>query len=307
VGKYYESGNIRDMIGNVWEWVSPSAFDKESSYVRPVKGGGFADLGESCYIAFTAYSSPKVKVRDRGFRCAVSFDRLYENHLRKIWKLPEIKEEFKDEPGMVYITKGPFAHGETETTQFTPAFFIDEAEVTNADYAKFLETLSPAERKARTPLSWSEGSIPAGQEKHPATMISWLDAKAYAAWAGKRLPTPQEWEKACRGGGKVYRKFPYGREFGKLCHTKESAYGMYQNSARPVKSQIPGQSFFGCHNMGGNVSEWVDMQNPSAPIYYMGASFMKPGEKWPAWQKGQSASNEKLPDVGFRLVKDVKE
>src|SRR5437899_2908374 len=87
-------------------------------------------------------------------------------------------------------------------------FYIDKYEVTNESYSRCLETTG-----REKPWHWGGGKIPQGQEKWPVYNVSWTDAQAYCTWAGKRLPSEAEWEKAERGG--LDRKlYPWGDEFG---------------------------------------------------------------------------------------------
>src|ERR1019366_5829986 len=106
-----------------------------------------------------------------------------------------------------------------EGTDTIPAFLIDRYEVTNAQFARFVA--SGGHRHAslwgrqfvdRTgtpgPRGWSRGSYPEGRENHPVTGVSWNEAKAYARWAGRELPTLIQWRRAALGDSDF--AFPWG-------------------------------------------------------------------------------------------------
>ena len=139
-----------------------------------------------------------------------------------------------------------------------PAFYIDKTEVTNAAYLKFCQATHYL-----VPPDWKDDTFPAGEADFPVTRVSWFEAAAYAHWAGKRLPTEAEWEKAARGtDGRTY---PWGNDW------KEQ--NLIWNRSKPDKvgSKPAGASPYGALDMAGNVYEWTSdwyAPYPDAPIKY---------------------------------------
>lgn len=166
------------------------------------------------------------------------------------------KEQWQELETMITIPAGEFIMG-TDMGRADPqdkpqrkvalaGYKIDKYPVTNAQYARFV-----AATNRRPPLHWKNGKIPAGFERHPVTMVSWFDARAYAEWAGKRLPTEIEWERAARGTDG--RRWPWGDTMDPL---RLNTY--YQIGSTTVVEAYPsGASPDGVFDMAGNVSQWV--------------------------------------------------
>jgi formylglycine-generating enzyme required for sulfatase activity len=164
---------------------------------------------------------------------------------------------------MVYIPAGRFMMGSEEGDKderprqevHVDAFYIDRAEVTNAQYKKFVDATGHRTPKAalgvHLPYEWVDGRFPRGRGEHPVVLVSWEDAVAYALWAGKRLPTEAEWEKAARGtDGRTY---PWGNEWDpSRCNSAAAR----RRGTMPVGSCPTGASPYGCLDMAGNVQEW---------------------------------------------------
>lgn len=150
-----------------------------------------------------------------------------------------------------YIYRRPerFADEQPQLVVYLDAFYIDKYEVTNAQYKKFL-----SDTKRIPPYYLNE---PLYNHPDQAVMgIAWSDALAYAEWAGKRLPTEAEWEKASRGtDGRIW---PWGNQWDptKLNANDVGAVDGYVYTA-PVGSYPQGVSPYGVHDMAGNVWEWT--------------------------------------------------
>jgi len=156
---------------------------------------------------------------------------------------------------MVYIAGGEFIMGsddgnEDEKPQRAvnlDGFNIDIYPVTNADYKAFVDATGQP-----PPHHWEGSTYPEGKGDHPVVWVSWHDAQAYCQWAGKRLPTEAEWEKAARGTDG--RKWPWGDTFDPAkCNAKESGIG----ETAPVGKYPEGASPYGVMDMAGNVWEWT--------------------------------------------------
>ena len=142
---------------------------------------------------------------------------------------------------------------------FLSSFYIDKYPVTNAGYKKFIdETGHPVPHKSSPlarPFNWNRDTkmFPVGKGDHPVVMIDWHEAHAYAEWAGKRLPTEAEWEKAARGtDGRIW---PWGNEWMSDCcnHGINGAKG-----TTPVNTFEKWASPYGVVDLAGNVWEWCD-------------------------------------------------
>ena len=169
---------------------------------------------------------------------------------------------------MVLIPAGDFQMGSDDSqayndekpvhTVYVDAFYINKYEVTNAQFKAFVDA-NPQWLRDNIPLKygdgsylwhWSGNSYPSWKGNHPVVYVSWYAAMAYANWAGKRLPTEAEWEKAARGG-LVEKKYPWGNAI----NTSQAAnYNRDVGNTTPVGMYAP--NGYGLYDMTGNVWEW---------------------------------------------------
>ena len=252
--------------------------------------------------------------------------------------VPEETEAVEAPAGMVYIPAGEFEMGcDPEQnggfscmadslplhTVFLDAYFIDQFEVTNVQYAECVAADGcdmPTRSESETRESYFDNPDYAD---FPVVFVTWEDADAYCQWAGKRLPTEAEWEKAARGP--AVQAFPWeGGEVscnvansfdnlgGSTCVGDTSAVGSYPD----------GNSVYGVADMAGNVWEWVSdwysetyygespSENPAGPD---GSSnkVLRGGGWGSTWPQILTASRTFDPnfnssnDVGFRCVLPV--
>ena len=130
---------------------------------------------------------------------------------------------------------------------YLPEYRIAKCPVTNAQYMRFVEATSH-----KPPRHWTNGQIPRGKENHPVVYIDWMDAQSFCVWAGVRLPSEEEWEKAARGtDGNTY---PWGNDPPSkyLCNFAGNV-----RDTTPVSAYPRGASPYGVLDMAGNVFEWT--------------------------------------------------
>jgi formylglycine-generating enzyme len=191
---------------------------------------------------------------------------------------------------------------------YLDAFYIDKYEVTNTEYARFAEATG-----AKPPWHWLNGKVAPGEEKAAVSNVNWFEASAYCKWAGKRLPTEAEWEKAARGG--LDRK-PY--PWTAVSRQMPAAVG--RDKPMPVGSFAA--NGYGVFDMIGNVMEWTNdwyfvnyypfmpKQNPKGPeagryksVRGGGWSDGGGGDEMTNYYRNFSDPELRSPTIGFRCAK----
>jgi formylglycine-generating enzyme required for sulfatase activity len=181
--------------------------------------------------------------------------------------LPLVKNDQPSMPGMVFIPAGNFKMGcdqahnggelcngdELLHTVYLDAYQIDKNLVTTAQYAQCVAAghcTAPGDTSSNLRLSYYGNS---SYSNYPVIHVNWDQSNAYCAWAGKRLPSEAEWEKAARGSSDT-RAYPWG-DATPTCALANSNYCVNDTSA--VGSYPGGASPYGVLDMAGNVWEWV--------------------------------------------------
>ena len=199
--------------------------------------------------------------------------------------------------GMVEVPAGAFKMSKVKNTPLgpepgelveveLPTYLIDAHEVTVAEYRACVEA-GECKKPLKTHEDWRTHNWGAeGRDDHPINGVSWAQARTYCEWAGKRLPTEAEWEKAARGTDA--RIYPWGKKDPTcaLAVFKEGDEpGCGEETTQPVGSRAEGASPYGAHDMVGNVSEWVadytDLAPEPAPVdrnknVHRGGNFLSP-------------------------------
>jgi formylglycine-generating enzyme required for sulfatase activity len=247
--------------------------------------------------------------------------------------------------GTVLIPAGEFLMGSYEGSEFEKpvhrvhldAYYLDEAPVTNSQFTAFVEATgyqTTAEREANSAVfpdvdassqirTWRSCATPE-RHAHPVVYVSWDDAAAYAKWAGKRLPTEAEWEKAARGTY-VGKLFPWGDDRAGETHTHWNQTQRPSDllpPTAPVACFPPNQ--YGLYDMAGNVWEWCadwyandyymssPAHNPQGPD--QGQFRVRRGASWNVREefrlrcanRGAMPPEKFWPNMGFRCATSIK-
>ena len=228
----------------------------------------------------------------------------------------------KDGAPMILIPAGEFQMGSTlqndskpTHTVYLDAFYMDVYEVTNNQYAKFMNGTNH-----EAPKYWDNPILT--MNNRPVVGVSFWDAQAYCKWAGKRLPTEAEWEKAARGGLSM-RSYPWDGEISHKYanYSGKGAGDVWDDITAPVGSFPP--NGYGLYDMAGNVAElcsdWYDSQyysispkqNPIGPSW--GTARVLRGGGWRDSENSLRVSYRSFLDpyyanfnhIGFRCVQNA--
>ncbi len=207
---------------------------------------------------------------------------------------------------LAYVPAGSFLRGPERRRAQTGEFWIGRYPVTNAEYKRFLDDNPdhPVPHVAADwamPYNWDpqRRQFQAGKATHPVVLVTWADAIAFCDWAGMRLATEEEWEKAARGTDG--REYPWGDDppSAEVCNCDHTTLG-----TSPTGTYSPqGDSPYGCGDMAGNVAEWTSTLGEAD-----GTSIVR-GGAWPfvpennkATYRLEAQAARQTPYIGFRAV-----
>ncbi len=240
-----------------------------------------------------------------------------EQRVRGRTSAPDRRVWDRDGKEMVRVPAGDFLYGVDKDKETLPEFWIDRTPVTNAEFDRFVRATgyrTTAEQAglgcANTGEKWEDvpgadwrhpggpGTDVQGKSDHPVVQVTWEDAAAYARWAGKRLPTEREWEKAARGTDG--RDYPWGNAepTHALCN-----FDKYENGTTSVGKYSPqGDSPYGCIDMAGNIWEWTGSNHESGGKVLRGGGWTHPAAYLRLFLRSNHNPDDRYDTDGFRCA-----
>lgn len=259
------------------------------------------------------------------FRSLSDARKIYPEHGADLNPLEKEIRDAMASASMVRVAEGEVVIGSDEKDDEKPVrkykgkgFWIDVHEVTNEEYRAFISATGH-----RPPPIWRNGEIPKGHEKHPVVAVTLSDAEAYAKWAGKRLPTAEEWEMAARWIDG--RKYPWGDSWNSrenVLRANSLEYWQLHRNEQPGTLPVGrfaskddpdanGASPYGVWDMAGNVWEWTSTPleigaDGKKTVFNVikGGSFMTPRDALRCANRALEEPDMAQQDLGFRCVKD---
>lgn len=197
-----------------------------------------------------------------------------------------------DDKQMALIPAGAFLAGAENVVTSLDDYYLDIHPVTNREYARFVTG-----SKWPPPRHWENGIPAQGLADHPVVYVTWRDAHAYAAWAGKSLPTSPQWEKAARGThGNTY---PWGNQpTPAKCNVRDTGPG----TTTPVDRYQSGVSPYGIYDLCGNTWEWCSTQSAPGRYELKGSAFTSPFTRATPSLFNDANADMLDDDTGFRCA-----
>ena len=199
--------------------------------------------------------------------------------------------------GMQLVPAGTSVYGTEGREIFLDSFYIDRTPVTNAQYARFVQEMG-----YRAPRYVNDSRF--NQPEQPVVGVSLGDARQYARWSGKELPSEQQWEKAARGAdGRVY---PWGND---PPGASDASFGQDPSEGAPtsVGRSLRNVSPFGVSDLAGGVWEWTSSRFATDSDFQVvrGGSYNDPVELLEVTYRQEAHPKDKSEAVGFRCVKNI--